>query len=59
MQQRVSNRFNKLKDYLLRINKCPPPEHNGATIKARRIELFYDLCGLTGVERTNECVELL
>jgi hypothetical protein len=59
MQQHVSNRFNQLKDHLLRINKCPPPEHNGAMIKARRIELFYDLYGITGVERSNKCIELL
>ena len=28
-------------------------------IKARRIEFFYDLYGLTGVERSSKCVELL
>lgn len=28
-------------------------------IKARHIELFYNLYGLTGAERSSKCVELL
>src|SRR5438046_6959062 len=41
------------------MNKCPSPEHKGTMIKARRIGLFYGLYGLTGMECSSKCVELL
>ena len=41
------------------MNKCPSLEHKGAMIKVHRIELFYDLYGLTGAECSSKCVELL
>ena len=59
MQQRLSNKFGKLKEYLLAVPKSSMPDGNGVTVKARRIELFYGLQGLTGYDLGNRCAELL
>jgi len=41
------------------MHKSTAPNHNGTTIKARRIKLFYGLHGLSGFERSIKCINLL
>jgi hypothetical protein len=41
------------------MHKSTAPDSNGATVRARRIELFYGLHGLSGSERSIKCIELL
>jgi hypothetical protein len=59
VQQRLYNKFGKLKEYLLTVPKSFMLDENGVAIKARRIELFYGLQGLTGYDLSNRCAELL
>lgn len=41
------------------MHKSTAPDSTGATVRARRIELFYGLHGLSGSERSKKCIELL